>query len=209
MKRFIHKRLLSYPIYLIGVIIALTTIIIVLFLTSEPTEKEHVNELTTFWEEENGEKGNEEVEEIAQEIIVDIKGEVAKPGIYKMEPEERVNNVIIKAGGFTEEANKEVINLAERCYDEMVIVVPSYTEDQGGEFPGLTAKSSENEGGVLLNEATLDDLISLPGIGPAKAEAIISYREEHGPFQTKEDIVNVPGIGEKTFETLEDYLIIR
>ncbi|MCR6096810.1 helix-hairpin-helix domain-containing protein [Salipaludibacillus agaradhaerens] len=209
MKRFIHNRLLRHPIYLVGAIIAISTIIIILFVTSRPAEKEQVNELTAFWEEENGEKVNEKLEEITQDIIVDIKGEVAKPGIYKVEPDERVNNVITKAGGFTSEANVDVINLAERCYDEMVIVVPSYTDVEEGEFSHLTVNSSEDEGGVFLNEATLDELTSLPGIGPAKAEAIISYREEHGLFQAKEDILNVPGIGEKTLETLEDYLIIK
>ncbi|MCR6110361.1 helix-hairpin-helix domain-containing protein [Bacillus sp. A301a_S52] len=209
MKRFIHHRLFRHPVYLVGAIIAIITFLTIFFFTSESAEKEHANELTAFWEEEYEGKVNEEVEELTQDIIVDIKGEVAKPGIYKMQPDDRVNNVVAKAGGFTDEANIEVINLAQRCYDEMVIVVPSSTDDSEGTLPHLAVSGSENEEGIFLNEATLDDLTSLPGIGPAKAEAIISYREEHGPFQTKEDIVNVPGIGEKTLETLEDYLIIR
>ncbi|WP_280768527.1 helix-hairpin-helix domain-containing protein [Salipaludibacillus daqingensis] len=161
------------------------------------------------WEEESTEQTEEDVVEV--NVMIDIKGEVISPGIYQMFEEDRVHDAVMKAGGFTSEANESMINLAERCYDEMVIYVPSVNEDEEPIFSATTTTSNSagKEGGVLINQVDAQALTVLPGIGPAKAEAIVSYRDENGPFKTEEDITQVPGIGEKTLEAIRDQIIIK
>ncbi|WP_147802960.1 helix-hairpin-helix domain-containing protein [Alkalicoccus halolimnae] len=141
-------------------------------------------------------------EAAAEEIKVDIKGEVAYPGVYTASSDQRVEEIINEAGGITAEAAVDQVNLAQRVHDEMVIHVPSSVEEEAQE-PDAEGNSGP---AVNMNQAEKEEWESLPGIGPAKAEAIIQYREENGPFQKKEDIINVPGIGEKTFESLQDLL---
>ncbi|ADU29838.1 helix-hairpin-helix domain-containing protein [Evansella cellulosilytica] len=143
------------------------------------------------------------MEEIDDIIIVDIKGEVNRPGIYEMSFGERVHDAIAQAGGFTENAEKNALNLAEKCFDEMVIYVPSQFE---GEDIGVVLQSENTDGKVRINIASEGELTELPGIGPAKAKAIIHFREENGHFQKIEDVVNVPGIGEKTLENIREYI---
>jgi len=133
-------------------------------------------------------------------VIVDIKGEVEQPGVYEVDSQSRVNDAIQLAGGFTSEANEFVVNLAQKVHDEMTIVVPSLTDD--GEPNGQHTNSNK----VIINTASKEDLESLNGIGPSKAEAIINYRDEHGFFQSIEDLLNVSGIGEKTLENIRDYI---
>ncbi len=145
------------------------------------------------------------------DVVVDVKGEVKKPGVYSVSESERVHKVIELAGGFTDEAQEGAVNLAQKVQDEMVIYVPKKGEE-GFEQVGLVASSmgEETDRGPLVrvNVASLDELTSLQGIGPAKAQAIIDYREEHGPFQTVEDLLEVSGIGEKTLENIKDSIII-
>lgn len=161
------------------------------------------------WEEGFEQSGVQEPEVEFTNYVVDIKGEVVHPGVYSVSDGDRVHDVIEKAGGFTEKASKDAVNLAEKCYDEMVIVIP--TEGKDGEAVEMitTTNSGSSDDGILLNQASSTELTELPGIGPAKADAIISFREENGPFQKAEDLVQVPGIGEKTFEALKDLLIVR
>ncbi|MFD1171500.1 helix-hairpin-helix domain-containing protein [Oceanobacillus picturae] len=132
-------------------------------------------------------------------IYVDIKGEVNNPGVFEATPGERVNDMIQRAGGFTNEADQTQVNLAQKVHDEMSIIVPT-TGD-------AIENVSNNEIGsekVHLNSASKEEIETLSGIGPSKAEAIIAYREENGLFQSLEDLLNVSGIGEKTIEQLED-----
>lgn len=132
---------------------------------------------------------------------VDLKGEVKAPGIYEIDPSCRVHDVIELAGGFLETANVNVVNLAEKVKDEMVIYIPHVDEE---ETPIEAGAQKEQQ--VSLNRASLAEFQTLPGIGPAKASAIIDYREEFGTFKSIEDLINVTGIGEKTLEKLRDYL---
>lgn len=122
-----------------------------------------------------------------------------------MEQGDRVNDAIIKAGGTTEDAAEEAVNLAEKVYDEMVIAVPAAGEDVEVIFQEGGGDSDK----VRINHASASELVSLPGIGPAKAEAILKYREEAGPFKSEEELVNVPGIGEKTMETLKELISVK
>ncbi|MCP8616927.1 helix-hairpin-helix domain-containing protein [Salirhabdus salicampi] len=137
--------------------------------------------------------------------VIDIKGAVKKPGVYKLKSGARVVDAIEKAGGFTSEAEPLSVNLAEKVYDEMVIIVRSKEEL---ELEGRIHIHSNEQDKVRLNRASISEIETLPGIGPAKAEAIFRYREEHGPFHSEQDLVNVSGIGKKTVERLRDFVII-
>ncbi|WP_100488652.1 helix-hairpin-helix domain-containing protein [Sporolactobacillus pectinivorans] len=147
----------------------------------------------------------------APEIIVDMKGAVRKPGIYRMSPADRVSDAINKAGGLADKADRDKINLAQKISDEMVVYVPEKGQDVPKGFAGGTASSgtstvSGNIGGqpkVNINTADETDLQNLSGIGPAKAKAILQYREEHGPFKSVDDLTNVSGIGEKSLEKIK------
>ena len=147
-----------------------------------------------------------------QNCYVDIKGEVLRPGVYEFSCESRMQEVIKKAGGFTEEADETKINLAQKISDQMQIIVPNVQSKQEG---GVTEENSEKgnssntspsnskQGTVNINTATLEELQTIKGIGKKKAEAILQYRKEHGAFRTKEDLLQVKGIGKKALEAIE------
>lgn len=168
-------------------------------------------------------------EEITNKIFVDIKGAVQKPGVYEMEEHSRVQDVIEKSGGLTKYADTSVINLSKQLTDEMVIVV--YTESEIREMKQGTTSIKyiekecicpklennacieestieEDVSKVSLNSASLEELMTLPGIGKTKAEAIIQYRVDHNGFQTIEELKNVKGIGDATFEKLKAYIML-
>ncbi|WP_416149294.1 helix-hairpin-helix domain-containing protein [Salipaludibacillus sp. HK11] len=188
-----------------GFIVVILSFLLVVNLN----DKEAVVEEDQPWEEHLQEVSvaAENVEDLDVSLVVDIKGEVVKPGVYGVQSGERVHDAINKAGGFTEDANESSINLAERCYDEMVIYVPSFDEEDVN-IMETTLKGNQQEG-IVINQASATELTALPGIGPAKAEAIVAYREENGPFQTVEEIIQVPGIGEKTLEAIRDEIWLK
>lgn len=134
--------------------------------------------------------------------VVDVKGAVKKPGVYEVGLDSRVHHVIELAGGFTDDADTNQINLAQKVHDEMSIIVWRIGEDSVTHVDGQTGSG----GKVRINYATQEELETLNGIGPSKAQAIIQYREEHGFFQTPEDLLNVSGIGEKTLQNFIDQI---
>ena len=137
------------------------------------------------------------------EILVDIKGAIQQPGVYHLPSDARLHELIFAAGGFTKEAEERQLNLAEKLSDQQMIYVPSKEEvDFSVELPQLNQEGNAETGLINLNTATLLQLQELPGIGPAKAQAIITYREENGLFKTVEDLLNISGFGEKTLEKL-------
>lgn len=147
-----------------------------------------------------------------QNCYVDIKGEVLRPGVYEFSCESRMQEVIKKAGGFTEEADETKINLAQKISDQMQIIVPNlHSQQEGGVTEGNSEKgnssnstpSNSKQGTVNINTATLEELQTIKGIGKKKAEAILQYRKEHGAFRTKEDLLQVKGIGKKALEAIE------
>ena len=143
-------------------------------------------------------------------VIVDVKGEVNLPGVYQLTTGERVMDAIMKAGGFTEEANSHHVNLAALVTDEMVIYVPKQGEevDVAVTTQPINSSSSESEGKININSATEEELTKLTGIGPSKAKAIVRYREEHGFFKSVDELVNVSGIGEKSLANIRDEIIV-
>ena len=143
-------------------------------------------------------------------VVIDVKGAVHYPGVYTLTDAQRIVDAIEAAGGYTEDANPQLLNNAQRLQDEMVIYVPK----QGEELPAIEpiyaqSTADKNDGRVNLNTADVNELMTLPGIGQSKAATIIAYREEHGPFQRVEDLLNVSGIGQKTFEKLQPSLIVK
>jgi competence protein ComEA len=165
--------------------------------------------------EEEGQKAEVEEEKMVQEVevmLVDVKGAVVKPGVYEVLGDERVINVIDKAGGLKEGADDTKINFAQRVTDEMVLYIPLIGEEgetmpiSSGTNPVSTSSGEEK---ININVASAAELQNLPGIGPSKAEAIISQRENNGLFQTIDDLKLVAGIGDKTFEKLQELIIVK
>ena len=153
-----------------------------------------------------------------QNCYVDIKGEVLRPGVYEFSCESRIQEVIKKAGGFTEEADETKINLAQKISDQMQIIVPNLhskqeggvtAENAGKENSSNTTPSNSKQGMVNINTATLEELQTIKGIGKKKAEAILQYRKEHGTFRTKEDLLQVKGIGKKALEAIESQVTFQ
>ena len=153
-----------------------------------------------------------------QNCYVDIKGEVLHPGVYEFSCESRMQEVIKKAGGFTEEADETKINLAQKITDQMQIIVPNlHSKQEGGVTEGNSEKgnmsnttpSNSKQGTVNINTATLEELQTIKGIGKKKAEAILQYRKEHGAFRTKKDLLQVKGIGKKALEALESQVTFQ
>ena len=153
-----------------------------------------------------------------QNCYVDIKGEVLRPGVYDFSCESRIQEVIKKAGGFTEEADETKINLAQKISDQMQIIVPNLhskqengvIEENSGKVSSSNTNSSHSkQGTVNINTATLEELQTIKGIGKKKAEAILQYRKEHGPFRTKDDLLQVKGIGKKALEAIESQVTFQ
>ena len=142
-------------------------------------------------------------------VLVDVKGQVKFPGVYELTAEDRVIDAIHLAGGYTDLAETKLINHAQRLQDEMVIYIPQKGEEIDVDTIGIvltTGNSSGNGGKININKADETQLQALPGVGPAKAQAIIAYRTEVGKFQTIDDLKKVSGIGEKSFERLKDLI---
>ena len=144
------------------------------------------------------------------EILVDVKGAVNNPGVYSLMLDDRVIDAITIAGGYTAEADSAYINHAQKLVDEMVIYVPKIGEDMSIEqkttVSSPVTSGQASTGKVNLNTATEAELTTLPGIGPAKAKAILEYRDQKGRFKSIDDLKNVSGICEKTFEKLKEYI---
>lgn len=138
-------------------------------------------------------------------VMVDIKGAVKNPGVYELQVEDRVKGAIQQAGGFRDDADSNQINLAERVYDEMVIYIPSVHEQ---DMDSSIVSRGDQNGKIRVNLATKEELTTLPGIGEAKAAAIIEYREENGKFTKIEDLTEISGIGEKTVERLAEFILV-
>lgn len=161
------------------------------------------------------------IEEVVEEqeesspviLIVDVQGAVNHPGVYTLEEGDRLIDAIEAAGGYLVDAETRQVNHALKLVDEMLIYIPLKGEEPVEEDMMVSdiGSSPENDSGgkVNINTATESELTTLPGIGPAKAAAIIQHREEQGPFQTTEALTSVSGIGQKTFENLQQDIIVK
>lgn len=235
-----------YREFIIVILVIVIVVLAILFLNKK---EENIVE-TSVDEISYVESNEEEQEEVITKIKVDIKGAVAKPGVYELEANSVVNDAIKLAGGLKKNANTSNINLSKELENEMVIKVFTASEikklnkeavvtndnictentiviDKCSESPIIkdtntpdsnsTTNNNSNDNSnttnsssklVSLNTATIDELVTLPGIGESKAENIIKYREENGTFKTTEEIINVSGIGEAAYNKIKDYITI-
>lgn len=138
-----------------------------------------------------------------KKILIDMKGAVVKEGVYEMKEGDRFKDAVEKAGGFLPEADIKKVNLAQIVQDQMILYVPNKNEQVQD-----LATSSKGEGKVQINAASKEQLEKITGIGSRKAESILKYREEHGPFQKIEDLLKIDGIGVKSLEKIKDQIII-
>ena len=130
-------------------------------------------------------------------VTVYVSGAVATPGVYTLPEGSRVEAAVQAAGGLLPGAEANNINLALPIADGQQINIP-----------GIVDTSHVNAGRVNINTATLEELETLPGIGPTTAENILNYRLQQGPFQVIQEIQNVPGIGAATFAQIQDYISV-
>lgn len=193
----------------IVILIAVTIVLTLFFIIKKGSNDDELIKADNFHDEEWIEiDGEDEQQPFLNEnqIVVDIKGEVKRPGVYQFENGARVNDLVNKAGGFLQTADETQVNLAQKLQDEMIVIVPRKIDGSSHDHGAI--QSSHHSDIVKVNYATEEELQTLPGIGPAKAKAIADYRDEHGFFSRPEDLLNVSGIGEKTLENLIEYIQI-
>lgn len=201
--------------YIIAVVLMAVGGIYYLFFNNNEASVSDVETILPQEVKEDGQHEQKADTELPEKIIVDVKGQVKKPGVYPSSQEERVIDVINRAGGLTESADESQVNFAEHVQDAMVIYIPAIGEVEMETADTQTGNFTGNSGGdnqqakVNLNKADETELQTLPGIGPAKATAIVQYRETNGPFKTIEDLKNISGIGDKTFEKLKDHIDVH
>ncbi len=163
--------------------------------------------------EETAEASPEEPEEEPQEICVDLGGAVANPGVYFLEEGSRLYQAVEMAGGFTPEAAVSALNQAQILSDGQQIRVPTQEEVENqpelAETGNGTDVSQGAGGKVNINTADAQELMTLNGIGEARAQAIIDYREEQGGFASPEQIMEVSGIGEGIYSRIEDQIAVE
>lgn len=144
-------------------------------------------------------------------VVVDVKGAVRNPGVYAMQDGDRLIDAINAAGGYLPNADSRMLNHAMKLADEYVIYVPVEGEEPI-DIPVVTTSqisAQQDDGKININTADEIDLMTIPGIGPSKAAAIIQYRTDHGLFQSPEALMEVSGIGQKTFEKLESQITVN
>lgn len=150
----------------------------------------------------------------AENIYVHVCGEVVEPGVYSFSVGARIYDAVIAAKGLTKEAAETSINQARAVVDGEQIYIPSKKEikkqqrEDARKNNDSVNDKQEAEGKVRINTATLEELMTLPGIGEAKAKSILQYKEEHGSFQSIEEIKNIQGIKEGVFSKIKEYITL-
>ncbi len=198
--------------------------------TNKELKKSEVYDL----EVEEKKTNNLEIEEPIKYITVDIKGEVKSPGVYKIEEGKRVVDAINASGGLTKKAVTKYINLSKVLKDEDVIIINNISEIEKiedkknieeikinnksnisvkesdvitNDKSDIVKESDSNKNTIVnINTCTLEELLSINGIGESKAKSIIEYRENVGLFTSKEDIMKVSGIGNSLYDKIKDYI---
>jgi competence protein ComEA len=134
-------------------------------------------------------------------LVVHVVGAVHRPGLYRLRDGSRIADAVRRAGGATKRADLSLVNLAAPVADGVQVVVPRHMPAGAA----ATAGSAQAPAGpVHLNTATLEQLDELPGVGPATAQKILDFREEHGAFTSVDELDAVPGIGPARLEQLRE-----
>lgn len=168
--------------------------------------KEGTVYLESDTQEEQSEDHSESSGAQPASCYVYICGEVVSPGVYEVEEDARICDVLALAGGYTDKAAAESVNLAEPVEDGRMIRILSEEELETGamDTPAGQIASEKADSRVNLNQAGMEELMTLPGIGESKAQSIIDYRTEHNGFEKIEDLMNIPGIKSGVFEKIKD-----
>ena len=224
-----HKKEIILCVFGLVLLLVVGTILIYRNFNSNNSSLENIV-LNTKKTEKKEELDDKEQEEVYYQV--DIKGEVNVPGIYTVKEGSRVIDVIRLAGDLTDKADTSVLNLSKKVTDEMVIIVYNYDEvnsftetlekekieqeaclNQNGITNDACIEDNSGDdssssvvisGKISLNTATKEELMMLPGIGDAKADSIIKYREEVGAFQSIEELKEVSGIGDAIFDQIKE-----
>lgn len=218
-------RKLKYPI---TIILFILIIIYIVFTQRKLDEQKYESiDIVSAIEKEETKENNEVIK-----YHVDIKGAIKNPGVYLVDSNLTVNDVIKLAGGLNKEADTSLINLAKKITDEMVIIIYTKEEVKKSNIVDTVIKvvekecvcpniendgcinteikdditNKENHKLININTATKAELQTINGIGEAKANNIIKYREEFGNFKTIEDLKKVDGIGDNLYETIKIYI---
>lgn len=154
---------------------------------------------------------------IQDELVVYVCGAVNNPGVYTLTGTPRMMDAVEAAGGMNEQADRNVLNLAQYISDGQMVRIPAIGEvvDENTDSAkasgsgGLSSDSEGSSGKVNLNSATVTELMTIPGVGQTKAEAILRYREENGRFEKVEDIMQISGIKEGSFAKMEPYICVE
>lgn len=178
---------------IIGSIVLIFVIIIFLLIGYKNSNKEEGSSDQILIENSQQEK---------KEIKAYIVGEVKKPGVYSLTEGDRVENIINKAGGFTDLADMSSINLAQLVSDQMKIVV-----NKKGTAACISS-SQNSDGKISINQADKEQLKKVPGIGDVTAQKIIDYREKNGGFKSIDELKKIDRIGDKTYNKIKDYFIL-
>ncbi|SFP20102.1 helix-hairpin-helix domain-containing protein [Salibacterium halotolerans] len=200
-------RNMMYMITAGGAAVLVLLVFLFLLLFDKNGGEEDTESQDVFWDEEAAEpkdsktSGEKEMAEGPVHVVIDVKGAVREPGVYELKEGQRVIDAIDAAGGMMEEADPAAVNFAEKLHDAMVVRVP----EEGENVSAAGSGEGESEK-VRINYAEAEELEALPGIGPAKAAAIMAYREEKGFFEKAEDLLNVSGIGEASLEQMKESL---
>jgi competence protein ComEA len=138
-------------------------------------------------------------------LVVDVAGDVRRPGLHAVPAGSRVEDAIVAAGGATRKAQLDAVNLAAPVADGEQIVVPG--SGAGGVAADSSPAGSSPSAPLDLNSATLEQLEALPGIGPVTAQKILDYRQQHGAFHSVVELEGVPGIGPTHMAQLKGLVI--
>jgi competence protein ComEA len=139
-------------------------------------------------------------------VTVDVAGAVNKPGVYRLSPDQRVEDALERAGGPTRRADLSQINRAAKLEDGRQILVPTRAPKSAPTAAAASSAPGAPAQPVNLNTATLEQLDTLDGVGPATAQKILDYRTEHGGFGSVDELDQIPGIGEKRLAALREHV---
>lgn len=144
------------------------------------------------------------------EVVVDVVGAVVSPGLYRLADGSRVADAVALAGGATRKANLSAVNLAALLVDGTQIIVPRKGEPAPAPATAGaagTGSAGAPAGRIHLNTASLEELETIPGVGPVTAQRIIDFREQNGPFKSVDELDAVSGIGPKRMEQLRELVV--
>lgn len=189
------------------------------FLSDENKVMAVDNDIVSIEKEEDSVPLENDSSEDEKLIFVDIKGSVKKPGVYSfnINGDYRVNDVINMAGGLTKNADTSLINLAMKINDEMSIMVYSKSDLDKVLKAKESLCTSDNDACIKektqntlinINTSSLEEIMTISGIGESKALAIIDYRNTYGNFKSIDELLNVSGIGESVLEKIRKYITI-